>query len=128
MENQHNSQDATASPLKDKTENLNFGLALLFLKQGKAVTRESWQNESICVSLRKGNYDFNREDELQPKSPITHIEGLSIELFDNGAKGTVTRLPNLELRNRYGSTVVFAPGNDSLLAEDWYVIGENDPK
>lgn len=102
---------------------MNFGQALELLKAGKAVTRDTWQNKNIAVSLRKGSHDFSHKEEGAPEGDLTHIEGMPVNLFEKGDSGTITRMPSLELINRYGRIVSFTPNADSIISEDWVEVG-----
>ena len=94
---------------------LNFGEALELLKQGKAVAREGWNGKKMCIYLNKGSNDFP-DDQDTPN----HIEGINVQLFERGDKGTVRRLPNLNMQAATGSTVTgWLASQTDLLAEDW---------
>jgi hypothetical protein len=108
---------------KTKTINMTFGQALELIKQGKAVSRESWQNENIAVTLRKGSHDFSTKDPNSPEGDLISIQGTPISLFEKGDTGTFTRMPSFELINKYGSIVAFTPNADSIIAEDWVEVG-----
>jgi hypothetical protein len=102
---------------------MNFGQALELIKQGKSVTRESWMNRSIAVTLRKGSHDFAHKDPQSPEGEVTHIQGFPVSMFEDTPNIAHTRLPSLELINRYGSIIAFTPGADSIIAEDWVEVG-----
>lgn len=97
---------------------LNFGEALELLKQGKAVAREGWNGKKMCIYLNKGSNDFP-DDQDTP----THIESINVQLFERGDKGTVRRLPNLNMKAATGSTVTgWLASQTDLLAEDWVEV------
>lgn len=100
------------------TENLNFGQAIEAVKKGKRIARQGWNGKGMFVFLNKGSYDFP-EDEDRP----INIEGVRSYLFDNGDTGTVTRLPNLNMKAATGSTVTgWLASQTDLLAEDWCIL------
>lgn len=37
---------------KPQTDNLNFGMALVFLREGKKLTRAGWNNANIWLELQ----------------------------------------------------------------------------
>lgn len=96
------------------THKLNFGQALEALKKGHCIARAGWNGKGMFVSLNKGSSEF-----LSPTRTET-IEGVSETLFDLGSTGTITRLPNLNMRAATGSTVTgWLASQTDLLAEDW---------
>ena len=98
--------------------NLSFSQALDGLKQGKAISREGWNGKGILVFLNKGSHDF-AEDQDTPNK----IESIKVGLFERGDKGTVTRLPNLNMKDATGSTVTgWLASQTDLLAEDWCIL------
>lgn len=93
---------------------LNFGQALEVLKQGHCIARAGWNGKSMFIYLNKGSSEI-----LSPTRSGT-VEGVSEALFDLGMTGTVTRLPNLNMRAASGSTVTgWLASQTDLLAEDW---------
>ena len=93
---------------------LNFGQALESLKQGHRIARGGWNGKGMFVGLNKGSSEC-----LSPGRTET-IEGVSETLFELGNTGTVTRLPNLNMRAATGSTVTgWLASQTDLLAEDW---------
>jgi len=93
---------------------LNFGEVLELLKQGKAVSREGWNGKGMLIYLNKGNIaaDTKTDGEI--------VEGIKHSLFETGDNGTVTRLPNLNMKAATGSTVTgWLASQTDLLAEDW---------
>lgn len=99
------------------TKNLTFGLAINALKEGKSVARQGWNGKNMFIYLNRGSADYQSEDEFD------NVEGISVNLFDRGDTGTVTRLPNLNMRTATGSTVTgWLASQTDLLAEDWGVV------
>jgi hypothetical protein len=96
---------------------LTFGQALEALKQGHCIARSGWNGKGMFVCLNKGSSEI-----LSPDRSGT-VEGVSETLFDLGMTGTVTRLPNLNMRAATGSTVTgWLASQTDMLAEDWEVV------
>ena len=95
---------------------MNFGQALEAVKNGNAVSRDGWNGKGMCIYLNKGSAATKfSEDET--------VEGISGSLFELGDTGTVTRLPNLNMKAATGSTVTgWLASQTDLLAEDWGVV------
>lgn len=99
---------------------MNFGLALDAVKAGKKTSREGWNGKGMFIYLNKGNVDKNA-----PNTPpgLLSVEGISVDLFENGADGTVTRLPNINMKAATGSTVTgWLASQTDLLADDWGIV------
>lgn len=98
--------------------NQTFGQAIEALKEGKAISREGWNGKGMCVFLNKGSHDFTQDQDMP-----NNIEGIKESLFKRGDNGTVTRLPNLNMRAASGSTVTgWLASQTDLLAEDWCIL------
>lgn len=96
---------------------MNFGKALEFAKKGGAIRRAEWK-EKERVYLDLGSRDASR---LYGKSRIE--AALNVKLFDAGDKGTVTRLPNLNMKTPAGETLTgWQPSQVEMLAEDWEIV------
>lgn len=53
------------------------------------------------------------------------IDGVHPDLFNNGATGTATRLPNINMRAASGATVTgWLASQTDILAEDWTIVEE----
>ena len=101
---------------------LNFGQALEAVKKGHRIARAGWNGKGMFVCLNKGSSEF-----LSPGRTET-IEGVSEKLFEFGNTGTVTRLPNLNMRTASGSTVTgWLASQTDLLAEDWIDLEADAP-
>ena len=97
-------------------ERHTFGDALAALKEGKRAAREGWNGKGMFIYLNRGSVAVLPERD-------TTIEGISDHLFELGDNGTVTRLPNLNMRAATGSTVTgWLASQTDLLAEDWEIL------
>ena len=96
---------------------MNFGKALKALKKGKCITREK-HDKSSFIYLNHGSVAYT-ENSLE----TAHIEAIKNELFEIGNTGTVTRLPNLNMKLVSGETMTgWTPTQADMLAEDWQVV------
>lgn len=96
---------------------MNFGKALKALKAGKKVAREGWNHKCMFIYLNLGNVAFGADDEVTDNHLI---DGISIKLFETGDTGTVTRLPNLNMKLVSGVTLTgWTLTQADMLAEDW---------
>jgi hypothetical protein len=104
--------------------NISFSEALLYLKQGKRIARAGWNGKGMFIYLNKGSRDATAEIAGIPSpESVTHIEGIRIDLFEKGDTGTVTRLPNINMRAASGSTVTgWLASQTDMLADDWEVL------
>lgn len=101
---------------------MNFGQAIEGLKEGKSVSRNGWNGKGMFIYLNKGSHDFHSKDGINVDI-IPQIDGVSVTLFEGGDTGTVTRLPNLNMKSATGSTVTgWLPSQTDLLAEDWGIV------
>ena len=92
------------------------------LKNDKCVAREGWNGKNMFLWLNKGNKD---RTENHPDAMEAHLtEGIQSRLFQNGDKGTVTRLPNINMQAATGSVVAgWLASQTDMLAEDWCIVG-----
>jgi hypothetical protein len=96
---------------------MNYGEALEFVKRGGVARRQDWKSKQI-IYLEQGSRDATK---LHGHNRLAAV--LNAELFQNGDKGTVTRLPNLNMKQPDGSTLTgFNPSQLDQLAEDWEII------
>jgi hypothetical protein len=104
-----------------------FDGAIAHIKQGGAVRRASWPRSDryansarvgpSVIWLTRGNVHFGETDTIPPL-----IGGIKRSLFDNGDRGTVTRLPNIAMADTSGTSVNgWVPSQADMLAEDWQV-------
>ena len=101
---------------------MNFGQVIEALKEGKSVIRNGWNGKGMFIYLNRGSHDFSSKDG-ETVEIVSEIDGVSAVLFDGGDKGTVTRLPNLNMRTATGSTVTgWLASQTDLLAEDWGIV------
>ena len=105
-------------------ELLSFGNALNELKQGKCIARIGWNGKKMFVYLNKGSIGSVTDDKEDGADNGT-IEGIPATLFEKGDLGTVTRLPNINMRAATGSTVTgWLASQTDMLAEVWCVVVE----
>lgn len=96
----------------------DFGSAIVALKQGKSVARAGWNGKGMFLFLNRGSADFPADEQRVP-----NIDGVPSDLFENGDTGTVTRLPNINMRSASGATVTgWLASQTDILAEDWIII------
>lgn len=96
---------------------MSFGEALSYLKTDHRIARGGWNGKGMFVFLNKGSSEI-----LSPDRSL-HVESISETLFELGDTGTVTRLPNINMRAATGSTVTgWLASQTDLLAEDWEVV------
>jgi len=96
---------------------MNFGEAIEALKKGQAVARSGWNGKYLW--LNKGSVPADRL--LVHGGGFT--ESVKDDLFENGDMGTITRLPNINMRTATGSTVTgWLASQTDMLSEDWNVL------
>lgn len=107
----HRNEDVVhASPLQ-----FGFGRALSHLKDGRRVARAGWNGKGMWLYLNLGSHDKTEQRPL--------IDGVSRSLFTLGDDGTVTRLPNVNMRAASGVTVTgWLASQTDMLAEDWMLV------
>ncbi len=99
-----------ASPLQ-----FGFGRALAHIKDGRRVARAGWNGKGMWLYLNLGSHDKTEQRPL--------IDGVSRSLFTLGDDGTVTRLPNINMRAASGATVTgWLASQTDMLAEDWMLV------
>ncbi|OWZ90364.1 hypothetical protein B9J07_27640 [Sinorhizobium sp. LM21] len=95
---------------------MNYGEALEFIKRGGVARRKDWQPQQI-IYLQQGSHD----GALKGHKRLAAV--LNAELFQTGDKGTVTRLPNINMKTPAGETLTgFNPSQLDQLAEDWEIV------
>lgn len=103
---------------------MNFGQAIEALKEGQSVQRAGWNGKGMFLWLNKGSA-HGHYDNVKPEDvPADRsIEGISVKLFELGDVGTITRLPNINMRAATGSTVTgWLASQTDMLAEDWQIF------
>ena len=96
---------------------MNYGEALEFIKRGGVARRQDWKPKQI-IYLEQGS-----RDGLKGHKRLAAV--LNAELFQNGDKGTVTRLPNINMKTPAGETLTgYSPSQLDQLAEDWEIIAD----
>jgi hypothetical protein len=95
---------------------MNYGQALEYVKKGGTARRKGWKSGFVYLEL--GSRD---DSKLFGKSRIE--AAMNADLFEKGDKGTVTRLPNLNLKNGDGTTMTgWQASQIDSLADDWELI------
>lgn len=101
-------EQASSGPIK-----FDFGDAIRHVKDGQRVAREGWNGKGMFVYLNRGS-------ECGSEMCGSHTGGVPRRLFDAGDFGTVTRMPNFNMRAADGSTVTgWLASQTDMLAEDW---------
>jgi len=101
---------------------MNFGEAVEALKLGSRVAREGWNGKKMFIYLNKGSIDVASHHKEVRESENFFVEGIKSDLFESGDTGTVTRLPNLNMKAATGSTVTgWLASQTDILAEDWSI-------
>lgn len=96
----------------------DFGTALDLMKSGKAMARKGWNGKNMYVYLVKGSVERNPNQD----APV-YVRGISNKLFDSGDTGTVTRLPNFNMKLADGCVLTgWIPTQTDLLSEDWSIV------
>ena len=103
---------------------LSFGKAIEALKNGESVCREGWNGKGMFLWLNKGSAHGHYDNTAPENVPSDNtIEGIQSRLFELGDVGTVTRLPNINMRAATGSTVTgWLASQTDMLAEDWMIV------
>lgn len=108
---------------KMEKEVRDFGSAIKALKAGYKVAREGWNGKGMFLWLNLGSFDKSLETDEVKQSECYTIDGICKELFEVGNVGTVTRLPNINMRSANGSTVTsWLASQTDMLAEDWTIV------
>jgi hypothetical protein len=102
---------------------MDFSTALQELKAGQRISRAGWNGKGMFLWLNKGSHNFKNPDGGSDVNEGDLIEGIREGLFEHGDEGTVTRLPNINMRAATGSTVTgWLASQTDLLAEDWGIL------
>lgn len=102
---------------------MDFGQALHYVKKGECAARKGWNGKRMFIYLNKGSVDLANSEAPGAPASITHVNNVSVRLFENGDAGTVTRMPNLNMRAADGSIVTgWLASQTDMLAEDWDVV------
>ena len=92
------------------TEAMNFGDALLVLKQGKRVARKGWNGKNMSVAYQKG-YPQGIPCNKNTAEAWGMEEG---ELFKCR--------PYLQMRCADGTFQMWLASQSDILADDWYIV------
>lgn len=99
--------EAAYRVVEGDSQALSFGDALVMLKAGKRVTRAPWAASGVFVYR-------------VPEAAYPAQTGVAKAHFGDGAM--VPYLAYLAIKRADETVCVFAPGIDSILAEDWRVV------
>lgn len=84
--------------------NLNFGEALIFLKQGKSLLRSGWNGKNLCVYLYTPDVSSLTKQQLEENTCI---------------------MPHFRIWSRDGKTVnAWVPSVSDILSNDWMIKEE----
>lgn len=90
-------------------ENLNFGQAILCLKEGRKVARKGWNGNNMWLILTPGRVVEN----LEPNSFYERC----------GFEAPVTICGHIDMKAADGSMVVgWLASQTDMLAEDWNIV------
>lgn len=94
---------------------MNFGRAMEAVKNGKRAKRSDWGKKEFVY--------LNHGSTAEKEYGYTRIAfALKRKLFDLGDKNTTTRLPNVNMAAKDGSTITgWTPSQTDMLAEDWEI-------
>ena len=89
---------------------MNFGQAIEALKQGEKVCREGWNGKGMWLFIVPGNVDgdylgFKPGENPEPGHGSTQ-DGIRLDLFQCGDKGTAVRLPCIGMRTASGAILI----------------------
>jgi hypothetical protein len=102
-------------------EQQNFGAAIEAAKTGKRISRVGWNGKGMFVWVNKGSVDVT-ETAIVPEQ----IGGVNGDLFEIGDTGTITHMPNLNMKAADGSTVTgWLASQTDILANDWCIHNED---
>lgn len=92
------------------TEAMNFGDALIVLKQGKRVARKGWNGKNMSVAYQKGY-----PDGIPCNKNTAQAWGMEEgELFKCR--------PYLQMRCADGTFQMWLASQSDILADDWYIV------
>lgn len=92
------------------TEDMNFGDALVLLKQGKRVARKGWNGKNMSVAYQKGY-----PDGIPCNKNTAQAWGMEEgELFKCR--------PYLQMRCADGTFQMWLASQSDILADDWYIV------
>ena len=86
---------------------MNFGDALVLIKQGKKVARTGWNGKGMFVFMIPGS-------QFQVSRPPL------LGIYPEGT--TINYHPHIDLRNADGVIVPWVASQGDMFAEDWVVV------
>ena len=99
------------------THNMNFGQALMMLKEGKKVARSGWNGKGMYIYLVQGS-TVDKENLRNEASRILPDDDMAMH-----GTGVAQFLPHIDMRTAYGDICVgWLASQTDMLAEDWEVV------
>lgn len=97
---------------KDGREALNFSSALAYMrKSGRKLSRVGWNGDNMFVYWVEGStFEVNRP-------PLLGI-------YPEGK--VINYLPHIDMVLPSGDVCVWQPGMDDLVAEDWFIVQDDE--
>ena len=95
-----------------KTENLTFGEALEFLKEGHRLARDGWNGKNMFIVYQKG-YPEGIPCNKNTAEAFGYPEGYLFKCR-----------PYLQMRCVDGTHQMWTASQSDILSEDWYVVRE----
>ena len=103
--------------MQPRYDNLDFGSAFHYLKQGKKIAREGWNGKNMFL-VKAGDYCVPIE-EMRDNSP------LSKEFVKESGASEFKILPHIDMWTAQKTYLVgWLATQSDLFAEDWYVLPE----
>lgn len=98
---------------------MNFGEAIIAVRNGASVARAGWNGKGMSISMVKGSIHLPQGTRLSGD-----VNGVRLDYFESGHEGTVTRNPRIDMVNAYGHTITgWVASQTDMLADDWRYAG-----
>lgn len=106
-----NSPENETGEILEPTKDMNFSLALAWLKQGARLQRVGWNGKRMFIFLVKGStFKVNR-------APLN-------EFYPEGHE--INYHPHVDMRTADGTIVPWSCSQTDMLANDWQVVVEDE--
>lgn len=106
-------KESLATAMTPKSDNLNFGLALYYLKQGMRVARKGWNGKSMFLYLVKGSTFAASDARAECMKTLTQEER---------EYGQVEYCPHIDMKTADNKRVPWLASQTDILAEDWVLL------